>query len=571
MSRRRQDALCALLVLLVAAALWAPRGSGPIDPRSDGGVYYVLGTALYEGAGYRLLNEPGEIAAVQYPPGLPALIAAHQWALGTSEFARVGPALRATFMLLSLALALGSYALARRFLPPAWALVAALVATLSLMAYSFSDLLYTETPFALAAVSMALLHERWRRTESRWAAAGVGAAALCAYALRTAGIALLAAWVLEALLRRRWGRAAARAAVALAPVLLWQGYVASVTASPEYRQPAYPYQRASYYFSNVPYAENARLIDPFRPELGEADAGQVALRTLRNTTALPVAVAAATTVPFTAWTWPFKAVTRRLGLGKPSWPAYVPMLAVTALIVLGGVRLARCGRPFLPLLIAASAGVIALTPWPEQYHRYLTPSAPFLAILLAVGLRALRRRARALPGRAAPLATAALATLLATVLAAEAVWAGRVLINATEVVYRGSDGVRVARHLHYNPAWLTLDAAVDWVGRNAEPGDVMATVATHTAWVRTRVKAVLPPLVVDPAEGQRLLDAVPVRFLIVDAQGYPDTVRYALPIVEAHPHLWREVHREVGFDGTTARVYERVRGVVAGDVERGAR
>lgn len=557
---RRPDALCALVVLLVSAALWLPRLAGPIDPRSDGAVYYILGTALYEGAGYRLLNEPGEIEAVQYPPGLPALVAAHQWALGTSDFTRVGAALRVTFMLLSIALALATYALARSFLAPWGALAATLVATLSLMVYSFADLLYTETPFALVAVGMALLQRRAERTGSRWAAAGVGAAAVAGYLLRTAGIALLATWVLEGLLRRRYAQAARRAAVALVPVLLWQGYVAGVTSGAEYRSPAYPYQRAAYYFSNVPYAENARLVDPFRPERGSASAGQVLRRTLRNTTALPVAMSAATTAPLDGWAWPVQAVARRLGLGRGTRLEKLPMLAVTALIVAGGVLLVRRRRWFVPLLLLASCGVVCLAPWPDQYHRYLTPAASFMAILLVRAIRDLARRARRLPLPAARAVTLLLAALLAGVLVTEAVWALRILRAATTVTYRARDGSPcVARHLHYNPAWVTLDAAIDWVGRRAAPGDVLATVATHTAYVRAGVKSVLPPLTVDPAEGQRLLDAVPVRFLIIDSTGYPDTVRYALPIVRLRPDLWRRVHTETAADGTTAHVYERAR------------
>src|SRR5262245_2978574 len=58
-----------LAVLVVAS--WVRRARGPLDLRWDAGVYYVLGTALAEGKGYRLLNEPGEIAAIQYPPFLP--------------------------------------------------------------------------------------------------------------------------------------------------------------------------------------------------------------------------------------------------------------------------------------------------------------------------------------------------------------------------------------------------------------------------------------------------------------------------------------------------------------------
>ena len=73
----RERTAYAVLGLLVVA-LWLPRTQGPIDLRWDGGVYYVLGTSLAEGKGYRLLNEPGEIQATQYPPLFPLIIAAHQ-------------------------------------------------------------------------------------------------------------------------------------------------------------------------------------------------------------------------------------------------------------------------------------------------------------------------------------------------------------------------------------------------------------------------------------------------------------------------------------------------------------
>src|SRR5262245_22160528 len=91
------------LLLAAVLATWAPRLSGPIDLRWDGGVYYLLGTSLAEGKGYRLLNEPGEIEAVQYPPLLPAFVAVHQRLLGTSDPVPLGAVLRISFLLLNLA------------------------------------------------------------------------------------------------------------------------------------------------------------------------------------------------------------------------------------------------------------------------------------------------------------------------------------------------------------------------------------------------------------------------------------------------------------------------------------
>ena len=44
------------LVVLVAVFLCGTRASGPIDFRYDGAVYYVLGTSLAEGQGFRIVS-----------------------------------------------------------------------------------------------------------------------------------------------------------------------------------------------------------------------------------------------------------------------------------------------------------------------------------------------------------------------------------------------------------------------------------------------------------------------------------------------------------------------------------
>ena len=253
-----------VVVVAIALVLWAPRLSGPIDLRWDAGVYYVLGTSLATGHGYRILSEPGSPEALQYPPLLPAVVALYQRALGSSDPVVVAPWLRISYAVLFLAYALSVLALAKRYLQPGFAVMAMALSLLQVNTIFLSDLLFTELPFVLVSVVFVLVAvdgpfslRPLLREMASFVIAAVG------FFFRTAGIALLAAWVLEALARRRWRLALTRCLLAMLPVLVWETHVARVRASHEYAHPAYEYQRAPYQYSNVSYDENVVLIDPF--------------------------------------------------------------------------------------------------------------------------------------------------------------------------------------------------------------------------------------------------------------------------------------------------------------------
>ncbi len=95
--RSYYESVILFVLFAVAVISWIPRLTGPIDLRYDASTYYILGTSLAEGRGYRLLNEPGDIKATQYPPLLPLIVAAHQWVLGTHDTIIVAHWLRLTF------------------------------------------------------------------------------------------------------------------------------------------------------------------------------------------------------------------------------------------------------------------------------------------------------------------------------------------------------------------------------------------------------------------------------------------------------------------------------------------
>src|SRR5919108_2904233 len=177
----RSDTVIVLVLVAIAIACWLPRLDGPIDLRWDGGVYYILGTSLAEGKGYRLLNEPGEIEAIQYPPLLPLIVAAHQWVLGTNDPVIVGQWLRLSFFFIFATYIIAIYLLLRNSVPLNYAFVATLVCLFSLQTYFMSDLLFPEIPFALATVLFVLCNQNESRRISSILAA---LCAMAAYALR---------------------------------------------------------------------------------------------------------------------------------------------------------------------------------------------------------------------------------------------------------------------------------------------------------------------------------------------------------------------------------------------------
>ena len=150
-SSRERFILCVLL--LFGAIMWLPRLNGPLDLRWDAGTYYILGTSLAEGRGYRLLNEPGNIESIQYPPLLPSVIAIYQLALGTSDPHRVGQALRFTFAFVFIAFVLTSYLILKHYLPTAYALLGALIVLVNPTTIVISDFCLSDLPFALISAS----------------------------------------------------------------------------------------------------------------------------------------------------------------------------------------------------------------------------------------------------------------------------------------------------------------------------------------------------------------------------------------------------------------------------------
>jgi hypothetical protein len=560
----------AILGLLVLA-LWLPRFQGPIDLRWDGGVYYVLGTSLAEGKGYRLLNEPGEIQANQYPPLLPLIIAAHQLVQGTSDPIVVGRALRLSAFLGFSLYAGGIWVLLRGYLPALMALFGTVVCLLSVHTFFLSDLCFPDMLFGILVTAFLLCAtSRIPSVPPRWA----GFIAAMAFAARTAGIAILAAWVCEALVRRQWKAGVTRAAFAAVPIAIWFSYVHFVEHTHEYQEPAYTYQRADYQFYNVSYARNVSLNDPFDPSLGYATMADRVSRTVTNIPSLIRVLGESVSSTKRVWEIERDTVSTWLGLEPgPDWLIDVPLYLLGAMVLAGTILLVRQGEFLVALCAWAAIALVSLTPWPAQFNRYLMPILPVLSLSFGLVLVRLSERARAMPrafGRAMVLGTicvvvgGVLAQQLATV---GAIYGKRFL----PVQYLDRHSGRVAYHLFfYMDSYRALDAGADWLLAKAKPDEVIAVSMPHWMYLRTGMKSVMPPFESDPVKAEELLASVPVRYLVLDEGLAIDSKRFMKGVVDRFPDRWKPVYRDDVLTETGVRhegafaIYEWVPPVASG-------
>ena len=536
-------------MILVCAALWAPRLTGPLDLRYDAGTYYVLGTSLADGHGYRLSNEPGAIEAIQYPPLLPMIVAAHQWLLGSRDPAIVGHALRLTWAGLFVVYAIAAYLLARRVLPSGWALIATLLVILNLELLWLSDALFAEMPYACATVLFLLVAEDDRRGLAGLFGAG-------AYLLRASGLALLAAWVVDALWQRRVLEAILRAALAALPILVWQAYVSEVQGRPEFSRPAYAYQRAGYNFYNVSYAANLAYVDAFVPERGLATTRDLVQRVVANAVRLPEAIGESIGVRAEG---PLRPVfLLHDGAPPPTSNALAASRFGCALIGL----VAACGLGMMladgfrlgPLVWIASLALVTVTPWPTQQARYLVPLAPLTAIGFVL---VLQNASRITSGALQTAAGAAIGILIAGELVVLSA-----VFGARHQPVAELPGSVPQRLFFYSPRWRIHDEALAWLAANADPGAVVATATPQRLHLASGLRAVFPPFEPDPDVAERLLREVPATWVVVDDLEFLDVARrYAEPAVLAHPERWRLVYD--GRQGDPAhpvgsRIYRRI-------------
>jgi hypothetical protein len=528
--RKRIDLAIGAVVCIVAAMSWLPRAAGPIDLRWDGGAYYLLGTSITKGQGYRLLSEPGSSNTPLHPPLLPIFVAAHQLLLGTTDSLTAGRALRASACLLFALQAFAIYMLLRGYIARSAAVLAALFWIFHPGNTFFSDMLFAESLFGLTTILFFILQ---KRTGERKYFLLAASCALLAFLARTTGLLVFAAWAGEKLMKRDFKQAAAIAAIALVAVGLWMGYIREVESSPQYTRPAYAYQHADYLYYNISYAKQLfRLVNPFEPELGYLTPYAFARRIYSNAKLIPT----------------------EIGRAVFSWEGGQRISLLVGALVFSGLLLQFMGRRYIiPFFVVLNLAAMSITPFPEQFLRYLLPLSPFFFLLLFEALVWLNAQSRVLRIGFGREAAALFGLALLAVMGAEELRDERELyrFHHDKVDYLHHGQQTSYRLFYYSPGYREIDQGLDWLRARAKRDDIVAASDPQWVYLRTGLKSVLPPLESDTHAAEQLIDSVPVRYLFVDETVYR---RYASHLVNSNPDLWKCSWRSAE---DRVRIYER--------------
>ena len=118
------------------------------------------------------------------------------------------------------------------------------------------------------------------------------------------------------------------------------------------------------------------------------------------------------------------------------------------------------------------------------------------------------------------------------------------------VLPTGAGSYRLFSH---NGLWRDWEEAGAWIKAHAPPDAIVSTSAPHFFYLRTGLRAILPPMEAAPERARHLLESVPVSYVIVDKLEFVDiSRRYADPAVESDHGTWRVVQSMHG-----TKIYER--------------
>lgn len=483
------------LFVVVQLMLLAVEFTPEMSTNGDDAKYFLLGRSLANGNGYRDLYDPQNHVHTQYPPLFPAL-------LGTLDLVSHSPLLpKIAVGLLSAGILLLLFGY---FSPSGGTITVPLLLTvaLSTSVASHATLLMSEIPYLFATLGALVLYQKLKDCNTTnflfWLTACAAAAPPF---IRTVGIAFLAAWVVTAILDKRYRLALATAALFVAGMVL-------IRLATEW---------------NSPYVDQLIRKNQYDPELGLITAGEMAGRIGQNVSiylfsVLPAAI---------------------LGTGAPprgaAGVALGLFLALPATVGLA-VNFRRPTR-ILSLYVCCYCVIISL--WQTEWAgvRFVVPIVPFVLFFFLSGLAFLLRyageRQSLKPGLAGPLLRSA-RFQRGTVVAAAA---------ALAILNFSGHCSSIGMNAGLSNDWKNFYSCADWVRLNTPATAVVASRKPELFFLRAERKGFVYPFSHDVEKVIAGLKQGGARYCILDNFFWTNTtMRYLFPAIASHPELFRVVY-----------------------------
>jgi len=466
----------AVVALVIAAAVFDPY----LFTGGDNVAYYALAKALATGRGYVDLITPGAPLETVYPPGFPLLLVPFYWIF---RGAYVGLKLES---LVAGAVALwGLWSLARRddAVPP-WA-AAASVWLFGLYPvfriythWVLSDMTYVAvTLVALAAFARAGVGKE-DRPWGWWL--GASLLALLSFYVRTAGVTLLAAAAVAALLERRWRRLGVVAAVILLGVVPW--FLWTSRRPPE----------------TGGYLEQVSMENRLDPTSDRIDPEGYVDRAISN-------IDHYARTDFPQLFWPMRQLPAEGPGMRPPPAVRVFSLLIGGILLAFGIGVALRTRRVTvwDLYGLATLGILALWAWTGD--RFFLTLAPLFYLYVLIGADRVSR----LLSRSARPAQVAVAILTAVM----AIGALREIPSQWRFTRAWLDGDWLAG---YQPFWQDYFEVADWIGHEAPDAVILARKPTFAWYFSDGRPSYVYPFHGDPDATWRTIRANGTTHIIVE-------------------------------------------------------
>ena len=479
-----------IALTIVWAIVYAVTFDDKIDLGGDNAVYYILGDSLSDGQGYTNVHEVGGRPNNHFPPGYPLILAFFM------TFSKSISFLKFVSGLFFLGTVLLSYRIFKRIVDSnVLAFVLGIFIIFNGNIISSGNIMMSEIPFlffSTLTIHLFMLSESRYNFLKDWRFWTMVLVAAFSYHIRTAGIALIAGFLIYLAVNRKWLKAAA-----------FGGGFALLSL---------PWILRGKALGGSNYINQLLQINPYRREDGMLGFGDLITRLMYNIERY-VSVELPRTF-FTSLDVNYTMYMRHLTGSTDLPPNYTPEthwflgIVLIALIIYGVYSLKNY-RSFVAFYLLGSAGILLLWPYVWFGTRFILPLIPFLILGVVSGVDALIKRFNKGKG-ANPLLYLTLVLTLIPSVKQEA--------EKVDYQYPGkyADFLSMSRFVNDN---LPPDAVV----LNRKPG---------LFYLYGNRKSINIPSTLNYAEMQQAMDSAGVTHVIVDAMGFADVGRYLIPFMQ---------------------------------------